>query len=555
MSRIMLALVCGLWLFGCAGGALAGSASATDLRGASFRVAVLRDFPPLYTEDSQGRPTGFAIELLETLAAEGGFTIEYVSTENWGTAAQLVRDKKADFVPGFGINDYRLAEFDFSVPIESIPVRAFVKKNDRRIRSIADLAGSRFVTAVIDEGAAHVELRRRGGFRLASKSSVDEGLNALLAGSVDAFVFPEPVLLQKLRAMKLEGFVEAVDEPLLTLKRGYLFRPSDPHLQSFNQLLQGLVQSSLYTDLLNQWYGEPEPFWTIRRVVVYMLILAMLVTAALVVWKNYSVGRVNRSLRRSEKHLAARNRELEQLVYVASHDLRSPLVNVDGFSRELEYSLKDIGVLLKADARDPVALEQLVRDELPEMEQSLERIRKSTRQMDLLIKGLLKLSRSVRGALQVQPIDMNGLMRDLAGSCAFQTNEQGIELTIDNLPPCRGDLSQLNQVFANLIDNAIKYRDQSRQTRIHISGEVNRESALYRVTDNGIGIADNHQANIFELFHRLNPADAEGEGLGLTAVKQILARLDGDIHVESQLGSGSVFIVALPAVTKRYVKG
>ncbi len=555
MNRIFILLACALWLLGDVGMAPADSGSGADLRGVNFRVAVLQDFPPLYGLDSQGRPTGFAVELLEAMAGEAGFTIEYVVTENWGTAAQLVRDNKADFVPGFGINDYRQAEFDFSVPMESIPVRAFVKKDDRRIRRIADLEDDRFVTAVIDEGAAHVELRQRGGFHLALKSTVDEGLNALLAGSADAFIFPEPVLLQKLRSMKLAGFVEPVDEPLLRLKRGYLFRPGDPYLQSFNQQLEGLVQSALYTDLLNKWYGEPEPFWTIQRAVFYMLLLLTSLAAALVIWKNYSVGRVNKRLRRSEKHLATRNRELEQLVYVASHDLRSPLVNVDGFSRELEYFLQDIGALLAADKIDHAALEKLLRTEFSEMQQSLRHIRKSTRQMDLLIKGLLKLSRSVRGALRIQPIDMDRLIQDLAGSFAFRIEELGIELTVGDLPPCRGDVSQVIQVFANLIDNAIKYRDQKRQTRIHISGEVKKESALYRVADNGIGIDGNHQANIFELFHRLNPADGEGEGLGLTAVKQILGRLDGDIQVDSQPGNGSVFIVALPSVNERQVKG
>ena len=529
--------------------------SGVDLSSKTFRVAVLRDFPPLYMEDSQGQTTGFAVELLETIAAEAGFSIEYVATENWGTAAQLVRDGEADFVPGFGINDYRLAEFDFTVPMESIPVRAFVKKDDRRIRRIEDLASDRFRTAVIDEGAAHVELRRRGGYNLVLKNNVDEGLNALLAGNVDAFIFPEPVLLYKLRSMGLEGFVDVVEEPLFVLKRGYLFRTGDMHLESFSRLLEELVQSPYYTDLLKQWYGEPVPFWTIERVVVYMLILLGVLAALLVIWRNFSVGRVNKRLRRSQKHLAAKNRELEQLVYVASHDLRSPLVNVDGFSRELDYSLKDIGALLDEEHVDHQRLEKVLRTEFPDMQQSLERIRGSARQMDILIKGLLKLSRSGRVKLQIEAIDMNGLMQELASSFAYRIKEVGMELSMGELPPCLGDASQISRVFANLIDNAIKYRDRGRPGTINITGAANKKGVLYRVEDNGIGIADNHQANIFELFHRLNPADEGGEGLGLTAVKQILGRLDGDIRVESQPGLGSVFIVALPAVVKRYGKG
>lgn len=527
--------------------------SGVDLSSKTFRVAVLRDFPPLYMEDSQGQPSGFAIEVLEIIAAEAGFSIEYVATENWGSAAQLVRDGEADFVPGFGINDYRLAEFDFTVPIESIPVRAFIKKDDRRIRRIEDLASDRFRTAVIDEGAAHVELRRRGGYNLVLKNNVDEGLNALLAANVDAFIFPEPVLLYKLRSMGLEGFVDVVEEPLFVLKRGYLFRPGDDYLESFSRLLVELAQSPTYSDLLKKWYGEPLPYWTVKRVVLFMLIFAGVLSVLLVVWKNYSVGRVNKRLRRSEKRLAAKNRELEQLVYVASHDLRSPLVNVDGFSRELEYLLKDIGALLDKDEVDHKALAKLLRNEFPEMQKSLERIRGSARQMDVLIKGLLKLSRSGCVKLQLEVIDMNDLMQELAASFAYRIKEAGMELSMGELPPCLGDASHVAQVFANLIDNAIKYRDRNRPGTITISGTVEKDQAFYRVEDNGIGIAENHQANIFELFHRLNPADEGGEGLGLTMVKQVLGRLDGDIKVQSQPGIGSVFIVVLPATgVKKY---
>ena len=115
MGRILMLLVGGgVWLFVCAGTVLAELPTEAGLRGASFRVAVLRDFPPLYMVDRQGRPTGFAVELLETLAAKAGFSVDYVVSENWGTAVQLVRDGKADFVPGYGISDHRLAEFVFS---------------------------------------------------------------------------------------------------------------------------------------------------------------------------------------------------------------------------------------------------------------------------------------------------------------------------------------------------------------------------------------------------------------------------------------------------------
>lgn len=251
--------------------------------------------------------------------------------------------------------------------------------------------------------------------------------------------------------------------------------------------------------------------------------------------------------KRIQAVIDAKNKELEQLVYVASHDLRSPLVNVDGFSRELEYSIKELTALLDGgEAKD--GLEQALRAEFPDMEKSIGRIRASTSQMDKLLKGLLKLSRQGRVALRIETLAMDDLLGKLASSFAFRIKEKSIELTVEKLPPCRGDAVQVTQVFSNLIDNAIKYRDKERRCVITVSGSAEGGRVRYRVEDNGIGIPENHREKIFELFHRFNPKETEGEGLGLTMVRQVLGRMDGEITVESKLGEGSVFIVSLPGV-------
>lgn len=244
--------------------------------------------------------------------------------------------------------------------------------------------------------------------------------------------------------------------------------------------------------------------------------------------------------------IATKNKELEQLVYVASHDLRSPLVNVDGYGRELEYVLGEIIQILEFEEEPAAKLEAMLRTQLPDITAALRHIRNSTRQMDGLLKGLLKLSRMGRAALSIGPIEMNLLLARVVSTLQFQIREAGADLRMENLPPCRGDEVQVAQVFSNLISNALKFRDPARPSIIAIGGAVEQGRSVYFVGDNGIGIPPEHREKVFELFHRLDPTKTEGDGMGLTIVRQILGRLDGEIWIESTPGEGSRFYVALP---------
>jgi signal transduction histidine kinase len=178
--------------------------------------------------------------------------------------------------------------------------------------------------------------------------------------------------------------------------------------------------------------------------------------------------------------------------------------------------------------------------------EALSHIRNSTRQMDGLLKGLLRLSRSGRVSLNITEVDMNDLLTRVISGIGFALKESGGEIQVDQLPPCLGDSIQLTHVFTNLISNSLKYRHPDRQGLIRIRGAIKGARCVYSVEDNGIGIAEEHQENIFQLFHRLDPSRSEGEGLGLTIVRQIIERLNGAVWVESKLGEGSVFFVSLP---------
>jgi len=247
------------------------------------------------------------------------------------------------------------------------------------------------------------------------------------------------------------------------------------------------------------------------------------------------------------KLLESKNREMKNIVYTASHDLRSPLVNIGGFSSELKTDCDQLlGLLAEYGGAKGEQIELLLKQYIPE---SLDFITASAEKMSGLLDGLLQVSRVGAAQVNSESLDMDKIVREVLAATEYQIKEKGIAVTVDSLVGCIGDRNMLDRVFANLIGNAIKYSDPAKKGEIRISSEVEDGMSIYCVEDNGIGIALENQEKVFEIFHRINPDDAGGsEGLGLTIVTRILDRVGGKIRLESEPGKGSRFFVSLPTV-------
>ena len=253
----------------------------------------------------------------------------------------------------------------------------------------------------------------------------------------------------------------------------------------------------------------------------------MYATARDVTERNLAEQRVvdlNRELTDRQTALEAANKDLEAFSYSVSHDLRAPLRHIDGYARML---LEDAAGL-SADAR-----------------RQLLAISGSSRRMGALIDDLLTFSRLGRQAITARGIDMTALARRALEELP-DTDEA--KVAIGSLPQAYGDPALLEQVWINLLSNALKYSaPRGSQRRIEVGGERDGTVNRYRVRDNGVGFDMRYADKLFGVFQRLHSQDDfEGTGVGLAIVQRILARHGGSIRAEAKPEQGATFIFELP---------
>lgn len=245
--------------------------------------------------------------------------------------------------------------------------------------------------------------------------------------------------------------------------------------------------------------------------------------------------------------LTRANEEVQRFAYIVSHDLRAPLVNVLGFTSELEAGLDVLRRYLAAEDRpDPGLRDEAHRTVDEDVPEAIGFIRASTSKMDRLINAILKLSREGRRELNLQQIDLAAMFTGIKASVQHQLDRAGANLEIGRLPTLRSDRLALEQIFGNLVDNAIKYLAPDRVGVIRISATARPGRWEIAVSDNGRGIAAADHDRIFELFRRSGAQDQPGEGIGLAHVRALARRLGGDVTVVSNPGQGSQFTVVLP---------
>lgn len=255
------------------------------------------------------------------------------------------------------------------------------------------------------------------------------------------------------------------------------------------------------------------------------------------------------------------NDEIQRFAYIVSHDLRSPLVNIMGFTSELEELRNDIfrriAQLGRAAALAPSLPEDASDDADPELEgadkqlaedfsEALAFIKSSIAKMDRLISAILGLTREGRREFHPERIDMRELIENIVSTVAHQAAATESQIRIAPLPDIVSDRLALEQIFSNLIDNALKYLKPGVPGDIEIRARTKLGFAIFEVIDNGRGIEAKDHQRIFDLFRRAGTQDKPGQGIGLAHVRALVRRLGGSMSVASELNRGSAFTVTLP---------
>jgi signal transduction histidine kinase len=457
----------------------------------------------------------------------------------------------------------------------------------QRNRDAFDLA-SRTETVLSDTSLAlelleDAETGQRG-FLLTEREAYLEPYNAAIEripGQLDRLVAETadlPVAAQA-RTIRSQGLSK-----LAELKSTLAFYTSDGRGAALEQVMTGkgkglmddvrAAAASIRADQQQKLTARIAVTATTGRILIAAQIGTALLVVVISLLTGGSLYRNIRALRGAQEALAATNANLEKIVetrtaalsqandeiqkfaYIVSHDLRAPLVNIMGFTTELEAAAKTVGrfvddMVKSSGSVVPQAVVEAIDEDVPE---AFRFIKTSTAKMDGLINAILKLSREGRRVLTPELLPMRPLLENIAATLKHRADEKNAEIVIQPLPNLTADRLAIEQIFGNLMDNAVKYLAPSRPGVITVRGSIKGLFAVYEIEDNGRGIAAGDHERVFELFRRAGQQNVPGEGIGLAYVRQLIYRLGGTITLNSTFGQGTIFRLSLPLVGSKTQK-
>ena len=341
----------------------AGTVGAEEAR-KKIVAAVPADFPPTFFKDSNGKPAGFAVDVMNELARRSGLAVEYVYGEAWDDIQNMVLRGEADLIPGLTIDSHRKELFAFTNSIEFLAVNLIVASDNNTVQTISPGLS----IGVMKASAAEHLLKSNRTITLTTYTSLQKMLFDLLSGGVDGIVTTTPNLMKLAIDAGVDDKIKVVGAPIIELKRGIALRKADRALiDTLNKAIGEFVGTSEYKNIYVKWYGKPKPYWTVGRIAAVSGISLFIIVCGMAFWRYRSLLLLNASLKKSIEERAKVEEELQLTRFTINHaadavfwiqpdasivDANEAACRSLGYTREelLALKVEDVDVFYSAEA-------------------------------------------------------------------------------------------------------------------------------------------------------------------------------------------------------------